>query len=226
MDASFQMHETVCDLTMLEIETTLPEGMFSQSQKCTCMQMEAVAYGISDENWALLVDAAHTKRLKQVHQMGNAVYSPTVPQPTGNVLHHTQSREEDRYLSPVSEECRHLCLSKFIDTTSQQATLTFVCSMCAGRFFCSKTEMMTLMDVQGFQNLCPSSLHDVHVLTDGMLLHHSSESMYKSKKRQSLHAHLPHMCQCSSMTQNTFSCFGQWNVDWQGSFVTASSHPP
>ena len=156
---------------MSEIDTALPEGTFTRFQKRSRAEMEAVVCGMSDENQALLIETAHTKRAKLVHELTHSPESA----PTDDVL-----TEEDVFLRPVSDECRQNCVSKFIDDTGKEATLLSVCAVCAGRFFRSEMETMTLSKLQSFGKLCPHSPHNAHVLTDGMLLYQSHESIYES----------------------------------------------
>ena len=180
MDTSFELRDSLSDLTMADIRNALPQGTFSRSQKRSRAEMEAVAYGLSDENRTLLVEAARTKRVKLLHH-AEASIPPRLPQPA-IIPQPITENEEDLFLLPVSENRRRECLTKFRDATGREATLLSVCAVCAGRYYQSKMELMTLMELRGFGKLCPTSSHHAHVLTNGMLLHRSPHSIYDSEK--------------------------------------------
>ena len=174
MDASFEMRDTLRDLTMTDIRNALPDGILSRSQKRSRAEMEAVAYGLSEENRTLLLEAARTKRIKRIHHFDDSL-TPSSDPPSNPVI------DEDPFLLPVSEDCKRTCLANFIDATGRQATLLSVCAVCAGRFFRTKMESMTLAELRGIGKLSPASFHNAHVLTDGMLLHRTDDSIYESE---------------------------------------------
>ena len=207
MDASFEMHDTLRELTMTDIRKALPDGILSRSQKRSRAEMEAVAYGLADENRTLLVEATRTKRMKRVHQFDDSLRAANDPPAIPAI-------DEDPFLLPVSEDCRRTCLANFIDATGRQATLLSVCAVCAGRFFRTETESMTLAELRRTGKLTPTSFHNAHVLTDGMLLHRTEDSIYESEKH-GVSARVCSTC-ASSLRQGKIPSLALTNGMWIG----------
>src|ERR1700761_1947963 len=84
------------------------------------------------------------------------------------------------FFETVSEEvrCDHLC--QFIHTTGKEATSTASCAVCASQFFCHDLSNVKLTDLRTKDKLSPAKPHPAHILTDGMLLHHSLSTFHVS----------------------------------------------
>ena len=206
MDALFDLRESLRDLTMTDIKNALPEGTFTRSQKRSCAEMEAVVYGMSEESRALVMETAHRKKTKRVHDIENPSQTTSAP---------ASVTDDDDYLRPVSEECRKNCLSKFVDATGTRATRLSVCAVCAGRFFHSETVSMPVSELQRGGKLCPASSHPAHILTDGMLLHQSDDAIYQTEDKRFC-AHVCNTCANALERQKTPSLAlanGMWIGD-------------
>lgn len=169
MDPLLSVADILRGLSMAEIQSSLPEHTFSYREKHTWPNLDMAVCGLLNKHLTVLSDAVHSKRrwLLREHLWLATLVEPTVHQ-----------LDEDNFLETVSEEVRQKCISNFIDATSRVAMLTTCCAVCAGQFFSKDISKVKVNDLQAKNILSPTTPHPAHILTDGMLLHHTASSMH------------------------------------------------
>lgn len=133
--------------------------------------MEDVVRNLDTGSQELVKHAARIKKKKLAHS------EMEEDKATANDARGVDS-DDDLFFETVSSECRERCIASFIDATGNEATRTAVCSICARRFFMHEIVTMSMTDLAITGRLTPHRSHPAHVLTDGMLLHASSDSFF------------------------------------------------
>lgn len=163
--ASSDRTETIRSLSIREILEAVPHRTFKTGERRCRANLEAAIYNLPQETYDFLVGASVAKRRR---------LESTVVQPHP-VLHNDESSSSDDddklFFETVSEECRRKCIADFIDATGSQAMASSICAVCAGSFFQSESDFVSLSLLRETGKLKPSTLHPAHVLTEGMLLH-------------------------------------------------------
>jgi hypothetical protein len=179
-------------LTINEITNFFPPGTFKYAQKRTRAKLDEAVAKLSPEQQETLLAFAREKekktRLPSVEEMVQHLSREqqdslldfvrckkrktcAAPPEGCSPNEHTVDSSHDLFLETVSEECRRERLIKFIDATNRNAIETFVCAVCAGRFFGRDTRPVKLSDLKEKGKLYPAVTNSAHELTDGMLLH-------------------------------------------------------
>lgn len=79
------------------------------------------------------------------------------------------------FFKSVSAQCWCEHITKFINATGSDALASAICVVCAGCFFCTEVDSVSLRFLRDTNKLSPTSVHSDHVLTDRMLLHWNQE---------------------------------------------------
>ena len=158
-------------LTMNEIIGALPSKTFSRAQKRSRGQMEEAVSRLPETVHVVLEQAAHTKKRRRL-LVGTDPKSHMVQ---GDMA---LSECEDPFFRTVSEKCRQERISKFIDATGTSATTSSTCAVCAGIFFAENIREVAVSQLRDTGRLSPANPHPAHILTGGMLLHQSHNSLH------------------------------------------------
>ena len=75
------------------------------------------------------------------------------------------------FFETISEQCWQDCIADFIDATGADAMASSICTICAGSFFHSEMDFVSLASLHESGLLVPLTSHPAHILMDGMLLH-------------------------------------------------------
>ena len=161
---------SVSQLTVPEIKRALPPFVFSSAEKRSRPKIVEAVYQLPPEQRALVEDAAMRKRRK----------IETIPDI--DQQHPLSVTDHSDFFETVTEECRQDRISKFIDATGRKALTISVCAVCAGSFFLKELQNMKVSELRSKKILLPSRPHPAQNLTDGMLLHRTTTSLYADDK--------------------------------------------
>ena len=100
----------------------------------------------------------------------------------------------------VSEQCRQDCIANFINAMGADALASSVCAICAGVFFQSEMEYVSVTSLHKTGLLVLSMEHPAHILTCSMSLHHDPSSF---------------SCNCAGQSQVTVCSSCQASLMWK-----------
>ena len=187
MDVDFSA--ALRSLTMTEIEDAVPPRTFRMAEKRSRAKLEDAAHLLPVHDRASLADAAMFKR-RRTEEHTRERLGPDSP---------FHSPRDSLFFETVSEGRRRECISHFIDATGSQALRTASCAVCAGSFFATDLEQVSLAFLQQKNRLTPSKPHPSQVLTEGMLLHRGPHSFDPHPGTDS-HANI--CSSCASLLRN------------------------
>lgn len=186
MDGVSDWRSSLKTLSMMEISSTLPANTFSRAEKRSRAKMEEAISQLPENFHTQLAEAALSKRRK-IESVADENLQKPVP------VEETIPQSEDTFFHTVSDECIDGCVSSFINATGNVATTIKTCAVCAGNFFAKELTVFAAADMPGKTKLRPEKTHPAHVLTEGMLLHHTVHtSTHDSGKKD--HILICHTC--------------------------------
>ena len=179
-------------LSMPDIINSLPHGTFKYAVRRSRPLLHQAALALSPDQHQAIVKSAVSKakkrksvdvREKNITSLQDVPINsedPSVSKRPKTLLEPETPCDEDAdsFLESVPEQCRRERLAKFIEATGRDAMKTFVCAVCAGRFFNNEIRPIQVSDLKNSGKLIPHSVHPGHELTDGMLLHRCDESVF------------------------------------------------
>ena len=127
-------------------------------------------YNLPQEKYDVLVGASAGKCC-HLESMTSPVVQPpsTIPDLGSSPVNITNTF----FFETVSEQCWQDCIADFINATGTDAMASSICTICAGSFFHSEMDFVSLASLHKSGLLVPLTSHPAHILTDGMLLHHN-----------------------------------------------------
>lgn len=161
MASELDFTTALCSLTMTEIKDAVPPRTSHMAEKRSRAKLEDTAHLLPVHHRASLADATMFKqRRKEEHTRERLDPDPPIHSPADSFFFET-----------VSEECRRECISHFIDASGSRALRTASCAVCAGTFFATDLEQVTIADLRQKNKLTPAKLHPSQVLTESILLY-------------------------------------------------------
>ena len=171
MEDQSNFHENLAYLTKKQIEDALPHRSFSRAQKRSRAALKEAVDELPEEDRDAIIHAA--RRIKR--QRSEEGVDPVVM--AGSV-------EPDQFFETVTEELRQERIAKFIDATGNDAMKTGECAICAGMFHRREMSSMSMDDLRETKKIEPIEAHPAHILTDGMLLHNTPDSVFTTEGGQ------------------------------------------
>lgn len=204
MNTVSTFEETLRCLRKEDIEKALPHRNFTRAQKRSRAALKDAVMALPQEDRAVLAEMARERKRLRIGE--NPVMA------TSSM---SSCTEQITFFETVPEEIRCERISKFIDATGNEALATGVCAICAGRFFSHKLSALSLEDLRDSGQVVPTVPHPAHILTEGMLLHHSPASIFTDENGVSF-ARTCGPCSSSLQKKKTPACAlanGMWIGD-------------
>ena len=163
-------------LTMSQIIGALPPSTFTTSETRRRGLLEDASFRLPRHQRDVLLKAALSRKRKRVKSSEEDMHDVAVK----------KARVASPFLETVSDECRKDRIIKFIEATGNNALAMCVCSVCAGRFHVSEVRDVLVSHLKDKNKLAPFATHPSHVLTDGMLLHRSPNTLHTTQDGESM----------------------------------------
>ena len=139
-------------LSMREIIALLPHHTFSYKEKHSRAMLDNAVIRLPADQCVILNHAAISRfcnfNLSEVTRNTASTLQPPIP-----------NNAEDCFFETVSEAFRQDCISKFIDATSNDATVMAVCAVCASGFFVQELYEVKTSNLKLKNTLAPSTPH-------------------------------------------------------------------
>ena len=139
-------------LSMREIIALLPHHTFSYKEKHSRAMLDNAVIRLPADQRVILNHAAISRfcnfNLSEVTRNTASTLQPPIP-----------NNAEDCFFETVSEAFRQDCISKFIDATSNDATVMAVCAVCASGFFVQELYEVKTSNLKLKNTLAPSTPH-------------------------------------------------------------------
>lgn len=179
-------------LSMSDIIRSLPPGTFKYADKRSRARLHQAALTLTPGQHQILIKAAvsNSKKRKAPESRERMDTGPQyTPVQTSDPKRpktriepeHPTDNDVDSFLETVSDKCRRERMVKFIEATGRDATKSVACAVCAGRFFNNEIRPVKITDLKNNGKLIPASNHPAHELTEGMLLHRGTDSVFNDE---------------------------------------------
>lgn len=171
-------------LTMKEIIDSVGKSTLSFQERKTRANLIAAISQSSEDVKSCLANACTRKRRRKQEDKEEAVKRRRLDDEVTPIeARSTELGDVDlppHFLNPVEECVRQECISQYISHTGSAATRLLACMICAGEFFASELEIMTVDEIPHPELLKPAIEHPAQQLFSGMLLDHRAVHMQDS----------------------------------------------